>query len=350
MKIIFMGTPAFAVPSLEILFSHHEVCAVLTQPDRPAGRGQKLQISPVKAVALEKKIPVLQPETLHISNKFIRAELKNFCADIFVVAAYGLLLPKGVLTIPPHGCINVHASLLPKYRGASPIHSAILNGDNETGITIMQMDNGLDTGEIILQRALKITRNEYFSSLHDRMAQLGGEILLEALTAIENGTVTRIAQNDALSSYAPLIKKSDAQINWADSSEKIANKIRAFTPAPGCFTFLNGEVLKIFACEKIFETCNSSRHDTIHSRENNLQLDAVPSQKDNSQSTETIPSREKNSSPPGTILSREKNGLAVKTGDGALVITELQALGKKRMSAADFLRGQKSPLPTMLPS
>ena len=298
-----MGTPAFAVPSLQALFAKHEVLAVCTQPDRPAGRGHKMQISPVKAAALEYGVPIFQPETLHISNVEIRGELSSLGAALFVVVAYGLLLPKGVLAMPTHGCINVHASLLPKYRGASPIHSALLNGDTQTGITIMQMDKGLDTGDIILQRTLDISPAERFSALHDRMAALGAQALLEAVASIENGTAVRTKQDDTLSSHAPMLKKSDGQINWSDTSAKIINMTRAFDPAPGCSTMYNGEVLKVWKCEALPE-------DFLAGQE-------------------------------AGAMGTDPRGIAVKTGDGAVVLTEVQALGKRRMSAVEFLRGQR---------
>lgn len=313
MKIIFMGTPVFAERSLAAILETpaHEVLAVCTQPDRPAGRGHRLTQSPVKELALAHGLPVFQPETLRISDenaKKIREELKNFGADIFVVAAYGLLLPKGVLSMPPHGCVNVHASLLPKYRGASPIHAAILNGDRETGITIMHMDAGIDTGDMILQKSLEIGAEERFAELHDRMAALGGEAILEALSQIESGTAARIPQNNALATHAPKLEKSDGRIDWADKTEKIFNQVRALA----CFTERSGEVLKIWAVQNpIVDKLTTNR--ILQNSEN---------------------------SPPGTVLAAN-HGLVVKTGDGALRVTELQAVGKKRMSAADFLRGQK---------
>ncbi|MCL2387066.1 MAG: methionyl-tRNA formyltransferase [Defluviitaleaceae bacterium] len=306
MNIVFMGTPAFAVSSLNALLSRHNVVAVFTQPDRPSGRGYKLQTSPVKDVALEHGIPVFQPQTLRLSeSREIREQLKNLGADVFVVAAYGLLLPKGVLAMPPKGCINVHASLLPKYRGASPIHSALLNGDSETGITIMHMDIELDTGDIILQKSLPITKDEHFPQLHDRMAELGGEALLEALEQIENDTAARIPQGENFS-YSPIIKKTDGQINWADCAEKIINQTRALDPWPSCYTMHNGQPLKIWRVEET----------------------EAPSQP-----TDTTN---------GTILAANPtDGLIVKCGDTAIKITELQAVGKKRMPATDYLRGQK---------
>jgi methionyl-tRNA formyltransferase len=288
MKTIFMGTPVFAAESLKAVLSRHEVLAVFTQPDRPAGRGHRLQASPVKELAAAHGIPVFQPPTLRLSEaKDIREELKNFGADIFVVAAYGLLLPKGVLAMPPKGCINVHASLLPKYRGASPIHSAILNGDTETGITIMHMDVQMDTGDIVLQKKLALNESEHFPQLHDRMAALGGEALLEAMDLIESGAATRTPQNHALATHCAMIKKTDGEINWNDSTEKILNKIRAFDPWPGCYTTLFNQPLKIWQA------------------------------------------------------NTTGGGIAVKTGDGEIFITELQAAGKKRMPASAFLLGQR---------
>jgi len=306
MKIVYMGTPAFAVPSLEALAkSHHQVLAVCTQPDRPAGRGHKLTASPVKVKALEYGLPILQPETLHISeSKRVRATLKEYGADIFVVAAYGLLLPKGVLNMPPLGCINIHASLLPKYRGASPIHAALLNGDTSSGITIMHMDIGIDTGDMIIKRELVVSPNERFITLHDRMATLGAEALLEALTLLENGTAPRISQDDSLSSYAPMLQKSDALIDWEWNTAKIINMTRAFDPWPGAYTMYENNPIKIWKAEPCYESANNAK--------------------------------------PGTILIVDSaKGVLIKTGDAALWVTELQGDGSKRMPTTDYLRGRK---------
>jgi methionyl-tRNA formyltransferase len=310
MKVIFMGTPTFAVPCLNAIAERHNVLAVCTQPDRPGGRGHKLQPSPVKEAALEKNIPVLQPETLRLSDpnaKIARARLQEYGADIFVVAAYGLLLPKGVLAMPRHGCVNIHASLLPKYRGASPIHSAILNGDPETGITIMQMDTGLDTGDIILQKSLPISPTETLPTLHDRMSTLGAEAILEALSQIENGTATRTPQNNSLATHSPLIKKSDGEINWNEPTEKILNKIRALNPWPGCFTTLDNEIIKIWQAENF------------------------------------VPISGQGAMPLVGEWGQSPHGLICGTANGAIRIIELQAPGKKRMPAEDFLRGRKLP-------
>ena len=314
MKIIFMGTPAFAVPCLNAIAKRHEVVGVCTQPDRPSGRGHKLQASPVKEAALAHGFPVFQPETLRLSDdnaKETRAQLEALGADIFVVAAYGLLLPKGVLAMPAHGCINVHASLLPKYRGASPIHSAILNGDPETGITIMQMDTGLDTGDIILQKSLPIPPTETITELHDKMTELGAEALLEALAQIENGTAIRTPQDNALATHSPLIKKSDGEINFADTTEKILNQIRALNPWPGCFTTYDGDVLKIWKAEPFCEAETPSKDGVKGQCPLQGRVDGVPT------------------------------NLIFKTSDGAIKAIEVQAAGKKRMSAEEFLRGRK---------
>lgn len=305
MKIVYMGTPQFAVPPLEaLLVSGHQVVAVCTQPDRPTGRGHKLMPSPVKAKAMEHNLPVLQPETLrYAESKEIRIQLKNYDADIFVVAAYGLLLPKGILDMPKLGCINIHASLLPKYRGASPIHAALLNGDAKSGVTIMHMDVGLDTGDMILKKELDIFPTEHFPSLHDRMANLGSAAIIEAVKLLECGNAPRIPQDDALSCYAPMLKKSDGNIDWAKTSAEIINMTRAFDPWPGSYTMYEGQVLKIW---KFVEEEWSSNE------------------------------------PPGKILKVDlAKGVLVKTGNGAVWAIELQGEGSKRMPAPDYLRGRK---------
>jgi len=305
-----MGTPEFAVPALRQLLAHHEVIAVLTQPDRPAGRGHKLQISPVKALALEAGVEVLQPQTLRISKrnadnseaKKIRDYIASLSADIFVVAAYGVILPKAVLDMPKYGCVNIHASLLPKYRGAAPIHAAIRDGEPVTGITIMQMDEGIDTGDMILQRQLDIGPDERTPSLHDRMAALGGECIFEALAKIQAGTATYTPQDDQASSYAPMIQKADAKIDWAWPTAKIANLIRAYDPWPGPHTTYNDTPVKIWQIEEAYSSEDA---------------------------------------PPGTILTADSTaGLLVRTGDGAAWVKELQAAGGKRMPATDYLRGR----------
>jgi len=319
-----MGTPEFAVPPLLEIIKHHQVVAVLTQPDRPAGRGHKLTPSPVKVAALAHGIEVLQPETLRIRKgdneaanaaaKEARSILQGYGADIFVVAAYGLILPKAVLEMPRRGSINIHASLLPKYRGASPIHAALLNGDTETGITIIHMDTGIDTGDMILKRSLVIPQEEHFPSLHNRMAALGAATIIEALTALDNGSAERTPQNHDIHSYAPMIKKTDGQINWQTTSQEIINKTRALDPWPGAYTSLNGQPLKIWQAEKTSWSQNAT-----------------------------------NSISPGAVLTANPtDGLTIKTADGAIKITEIQPPDKKRMPTTDYLRGQKLELGLIL--
>ena len=312
MRVVYMGTPAFAVPTLDALIkSHHQVLAVCTQPDRRAGRGHKLTPSPVKMKAMEYGLPVLQPETLRFADsKEIRVQLNSFSADIFVVAAYGLLLPKGVLNMPPFGCVNVHASLLPKYRGASPIHAALLNGDTMSGITIIHMDAGIDTGDMILSKEFAIQADERFPQLHDKMAELGADALLEALQLLEYGIATRTPQESALSSYAPMLQKADAIINWQWPTQRLVNQTRALDPWPGLQTMYDGKTLKIWRLEAA--TC-----------------EAVGM--------------------PGTVLAVDStHGVLIKTGDSAVWATELQGDGSKRMPAIDYLRGREIKVGTTL--
>jgi len=297
-----MGTPDFAVLGLLKLIQHHEVVAVYTQPDRPAGRGHKLAVSPVKAAALAHGLEVQQPTSLRTIDA--HSQLQSYGADIFVVAAYGLILPKAVLDMPRLGCINIHASLLPKYRGASPIHAALLNGDSHTGITIMHMDAGIDTGDMILQKSLDILPQERLLELQDRMANLGAECVLEALALLGKGIAPRTPQNHDESCYAPMIKKNDGHINWNHSTQQIINCLRALDPWPGLYCMYNGQPLKIWGIEAV----SSAPSDAL----------------------------------PGTILAADSSsGLLIKTGDGAAKITEIQPSGKKRMATYDYLRGQR---------
>ena len=300
MKIVFFGTPEFSVPALELLAAKHSVLGVLTQPDRPSGRGKKLTQSPVKAAALKLDVPVFQPETLKLCNtRDIRHELKCINADIFVVAAYGLMLPRGILNMPPLGSVNIHASLLPMYRGASPIHGALLNGDDETGISIMQMDEGLDTGDVLLQESLSISPGEVFASLHDRMAELGAKCIIKALeSAGSKGT----PQDESKASYAPIIKKSDGEINWRNPTKRIINQVRAYNSWPGTYTYYKDKPIKIWGIHSITDSCPEAMPGTV-------------------------------------VVSSSKDGLAVKTGDGLCKITEIQGLGGKRMITEAFLRG-----------
>jgi len=312
-KLVFMGTPAFAVPALAALLRHHEVTAVCTQPDRPAGRGKKITPSPVKELAVQAGIEVLQPETLFIkkgdshkpqSPREVRDRLRSLGADIFIVAAYGLLLPKAVLEMPRLGCVNIHASVLPRYRGASPIHAALLNGDATTGITIMQMAEGLDTGDILYQRELSIGADEHFPSLHDRMAALGAECIIAALSALEKGALVPTPQNHAQASHAPIIHKTDGLIHWDSPSATIINQVRALDPWPGAYTIHEETPLKIWR---------------IHPAA------LLPRETEK---------------PPGTVLCADNAGLKIRTADGAVLATALQGQGGKRMPAGDYLRGR----------
>jgi methionyl-tRNA formyltransferase len=304
-RIIFMGTPDFAVPVFYALVNAgHDVRAVLTQPDRPKGRGHSLAYSPVKAAALAKGVPVLQPEKLR-GTKEMRETLKSYNADMFVVAAYGLILPQRILDMPPLGCVNVHASLLPKDRGASPIHSALLNGDTTTGVTIMYMAAGIDTGDMILKRELSIAPDERFPSLHDRMAAFGGECITEAVALIAAGKAARTPQNDEDASYAPMISKEDGHIDWTWPSQRIINLTRALDPWPGPYTLIEDKPLTRWRCE-------------VYAGQ---YIDTAA---------------------PGDILYADTTrGLVIRTADGAVCVTELQAVGGKRLNAKDYLRGHK---------
>lgn len=242
-KIVFMGTPEFALPTLERLIQHHDVIGVVTQPDRPAGRRQQIQPSPVKQRALAAGIPVFQPEKLRRAEAI--EELRRWQPDVYVVAAFGQILPQAVLDIPRYGSINVHASLLPRWRGAAPIQAAIRAGDTETGITIMKMDAGLDTGPILSQQAIPIAPDETGASLHDKLANLGGDLLIETLPGYLDGTIQPQPQDDTYATYAPMIKKEEGQIDWTLDAAAIDRLVRAFTPWPGTYTLWNGQTLKI---------------------------------------------------------------------------------------------------------
>ena len=303
MRAIFFGTPDFAVPTLREICSYHQVLAVVTMPDRPSGRKLKLTSSPVKSFAQEKGIQVFEPEKLR-SNKTLMEALSELGADIFVVAAYGFILPKKILEMPKHGCINVHASLLPKYRGASPIHAVILAGDKYTGVTIQQMDTGIDTGDILFKKETEVAPDEDFLSLHNRLAELGADCAIKTLGLIESGKATRTPQDESKSSYAPMIKKSDGKIDFSNTTEQILAQIRAFSLWPGTYAMQNDKPLKIVSAQNVDKFCDAF-------------------------------------AAPGTVLlASQSEGLIVKTGDGALLITELIPSGGKKMPSQDYLRGR----------
>ncbi len=296
-----MGTPDFAVYTLKMLIEKHNVIGVVTQPDKPKGRGKKMTPTPVKEVALEEGIPVFQPEKIR-DEKFI-SKLEELNADIFVVVAYGQFLSEKILNMPKYRCINVHASLLPKYRGAAPIQWAVINGEKVTGVTIQYMEKGIDTGDMIIKKEIPIDDNETYGSLHDKMAPIGAAALIEALELIENGKANPQKQNDDLSSYAKKISKEFGKIDWNKNSDEILNLIRGLNPSPCAYSFLDGEVFKIWNAEKITDGVNEDKIS-------------------------------------GTVINVfPKKGFAVKTGDTALLITEVQAKGGKKMSCPDYMRG-----------
>lgn len=300
MRIVFMGTPDFAVPSLKQLIQDgHEIAGVYTQPDKPKNRGMKLTPPPVKVVAQAHNLPVFQPKTLR--DEDVQRELADLAPELVVVAAYGKLLPKAVLELPALGCINVHSSLLPKYRGAAPINWAILNGEQETGVTIMHMAEALDAGDIILQAATPIDQNESVELLHDRLAEMGAELLSKAVTALAEGTAPRIPQDESQYTYAPMLSRELSPIDWSRSALEIHNQIRGLVPWPATTMELKGTKFKVFASLLTGETAEQ---------------------------------------PGGTVLGSDKKGIRMVCGDGGvLCITEVQAPGKKRMKAVDYLRG-----------
>lgn len=294
--IVFMGTPDFAVPTLQKLVEHFDVIGVVTQPDRPAGRNRQLQQSPVKQLALAHKIPVFQPDKLRRPDAL--AALKQWTADVYVVAAYGQILPQEVLDIPPYGSLNVHASLLPRWRGAAPIQAAIRAGDTETGITIMKMDAGLDTGPILTQRSVAITSDETGQSLHDKLALVGGQLMVETLPAYIHGDIQPQSQDDQAYTYAPMIKKEEGHIDWQQSALMIERLVRAFYPWPGTYALWNDQPVKILA----------GRADSGHAK-------------------------------PGTVV--EKNSeIAIGTGDGLFYPTQLQLSGRNALPVEAFVRGR----------
>jgi len=299
-RIIFMGTPDFAVPSLKALLAHGEqVVAVVCQPDKPKGRGRKLSPPPVKEVAMAAGIPVLQPTKIR-TEEFL-AEIRSFKADLIVVTAYGRILPGSLLNLPPLGTINVHGSLLPKYRGAAPIQWAVLNGEKETGITIMQMDEGMDTGDILLPGALPITAEDTAGSLAAKMADLGGSLLIEALERLKAGKLPSTKQDEALATLAPPLNKQQSEIDWSKTATEISCQIRGLDPWPMAHTTLDGKWLRLFKPEIIPDVTGEVA---------------------------------------GTLRRADKNGLVIATGENSLRIREVQLEGGKRMSVDAFLRGR----------
>lgn len=308
MKTVFMGTPDFAAIVLDYLYkSENQVDLVFTQPDRAKDRGKKVQFTPVKELALANGTEVLQPEKVK-GNEEVMKRLKESAPDIIVVAAYGQILPKEILELPKYGCINVHASLLPKLRGASPIQQAIVTGEKETGVTIMQMGVGLDTGDMISKRAIEIG-DFNGSHLHDALAHIGGELLVETIDAIAKGEATATPQDDALATYAGLISKKDGKIDFNKSPEEIERLIRGFDPWPGAYCRNGEQQIKFW---------------------------------------KAIPTDKTTEAEAGTVIKADKDGMQISCGGKVLIVTELQVPGKKRMAVADYLRGHAIEAGTVL--
>lgn len=302
-NIVFMGTPAFAVPSLEALLKEgYRVVGVVTQPDRPQGRKKVLTPTPVKEAALRHGLPVMQPQRLRAPEAV--EELASLKPDLIVTAAYGQILPKSVLDLPKYGCLNVHGSLLPKYRGGAPIQRSIINGEKETGVTLMYMAEGLDTGDMIAKTVVPIEDEDTAGTIFEKLSVVGAELLIRQLPMILDGTAERIPQNDEESTYAPNLTREDEKIDWHATSREIFNRVRGLVPFSGGFTTWNGEVFKVWAVAKP-----------------GVSSVGAPGQA------------------PGTVLNLSPAGIEVQTGDGSVLLTRVQPAGKKAMDASEFIRG-----------
>jgi len=300
MRVVFMGTPDFSVPTLQkIIDEKHEVAAVVTQPDKPKGRGKAVQFTPVKELAVKYGIPVYQPQRIKQNEAFYEM-MKELQPDVCVVVAFGQILPKEILDLPKFGCVNVHASLLPKYRGAAPIQWVILDGEKESGVTTMMMDVGLDTGDMLLKETVPLDEKETGGSLHDKLSEIGGELLIETLKQLEAGTIVRTPQGDAESNYAKMLTKELGKIDFQRPAAELERLIRGLNPWPSAFTSLHGKTLKIWDANVVDAEGNAR---------------------------------------PGEIIAVDKASFTVMTGCQALEIMELQLEGKKRMTTEAFLRG-----------
>jgi methionyl-tRNA formyltransferase len=301
LKIIFAGTPDFSVAPLQALLdSEHDVIAVYTQPDRPAGRGRKLTASPVKQLALEHDLPIYQP--LSLRDETAQAEVADLNADVMVVVAYGLILPKAVLEMPKLGCLNIHASLLPRWRGAAPIQRSIQSGDAETGITIMQMDVGLDTGDMLYKTATPISADDSSQTLHDRLMDMGAQAIIDTLADLPNLQEKAEVQDESLVTYAEKLSKAEAEIDWTKSASELQRAVQAYNPWPVAFCNFQDKPLRIWSSRVIEASTDAT---------------------------------------PGTVLAVEKDGVQVQTGDGVLCLTQVQPAGKKAMAAYDFAQARK---------
>ena len=308
MRLVYMGTPDFAVPPMEMLVqAGHEIIYAVTQPDAVRDRGKKIHFSPVKEKAIEMGIPVLQPNKIRRNEEFAQI-LKDAAPDAVIVSAYGKILPKHVLDIPKYGCLNIHGSLLPRFRGAAPIQAAIIAGDEETGVTIMRMDEGLDTGDM-LAKAATAAAGKNCGQLHDELAEMGGKLLVETLEDLEGALANAEKQDDSLATYAPMISKEDGHIDFTLTPEEIERRMRAYDPWPGTFAEMNGKTYKLWKGE-VLETVTDA--------------------------------------PSGTVVAVGKEGLDVSAGGRILRVTQLQAPGKKRMDTGDFLRGNTIEIGTVL--
>jgi methionyl-tRNA formyltransferase len=310
MRIVFMGTPEFSVPSLEALLgSKHLVVGVVTQPDRPKGRGQEVVFSPIKRICVREGIPILQPTKMK-DPTFLDA-LQAWQPDVIAVAAFGRILPPAILRLPPRGCINVHGSLLPKYRGAGPIQWAIIRGEQETGITTMLMDEGMDTGAMLLQERISITPDDTAETLAARLAKIGGTLLVETLRRLEEGTLSPIQQDHAQATLAPILKKEDGLIDWTMAATEIANRVRGLSPWPGAYTDCGGERWTLWR---------------------------------------VLPRDEHADEVPGTIRTITKDAADVATGKGTIRLLEIQPANSRRMTMAQYLAGHRLPAGTILGS
>lgn len=306
MRILFMGTPEFAEVSLKALVEdNRDVVCVITQPDKPKGRGYEMAMPEVKVYAMEKNIPVYQPDTL--KDEAILPLLQEYQPDVIIVVAYGKILPEYVLNFPKYGCINIHGSLLPKYRGAAPIQRAVIDGEKVSGVTSMYMEKGLDTGDMLIKRELPIGRETTAGEYHDALAILGGEVLLETLDALSEGKLSPQSQDDSLSTYASQLSKAEGEINWNNTSDEIYNKVRGLNPWPKAFSFIGG---KRFVVDFVYKSEQSGEA--------------------------------------GEVLSANKDGILVACGEGSVLIKEIKVEGKKKMSAEDYLRGHKIEKGTLL--